>query len=156
MVVWANPDGSPKVTVESAKQVTALTDPATREIVAALKRWETPTTTEAALYTGESITRYSANAPGATTAGFKVTGEIPNPLGVPPVVPLRNGDRLLDDGVSELDDLKPLVDGLNKSLADMMVTSEYVGGRAAGPPASSSRKPTCSTRTATRPAKPRP
>ena len=43
------------------------------------------------------------------------------------MVPLRNGDRLLDDGVSELDDLKPLVDGLNKSLADMMVTSEYVG-----------------------------
>ena len=27
----------------------------------------------------------------------------------------------------EIDDLKPLVDALNKSLADMMVTSEYVG-----------------------------
>jgi hypothetical protein len=30
-------------------------------------------------------------------------------------------------GPSEIDDLKPLVDALNKSLADMMVTSEYVG-----------------------------
>ena len=44
-----------------------------------------------------------------------------------PVVELRNGDRLLDDGVSEIADLVPLVDALNKSLADMMVTSEYVG-----------------------------
>ena len=41
---------------------------------------------------------------------------------------LRNADRILNDyGCSEIDDLKPLVDGLNKSLADMMVTSEYVG-----------------------------
>ena len=32
-----------------------------------------------------------------------------------------------DYGCSEIDDLKPLVDALNKSLADTMVTSEYVG-----------------------------
>ena len=50
---------------------------------------------------------------------------IPNPLGMVPVVEFRNGDRLLDDGVSEIADLVPLVDGLNKSLADMLVTSEY-------------------------------
>ena len=51
-----------------------------------------------------------------------------NPLGMVPVVALRNSDRILDDrGCSEIDDLKPLVDALNKSLADMMVTSEYVG-----------------------------
>jgi hypothetical protein len=44
------------------------------------------------------------------------------------VVNLRNTDRILGDyGSSEIDDLKPLVDALNKSLADMMVTSEYVG-----------------------------
>ena len=53
---------------------------------------------------------------------------MPNPLGVVPVVAIRNSDRILDDrGCSEIDDLKPLVDALNKSLADMMVTSEYVG-----------------------------
>jgi hypothetical protein len=32
-----------------------------------------------------------------------------------------------DWGYSEISDLMPLVDALNKSLADMMVTSEYVG-----------------------------
>ena len=46
---------------------------------------------------------------------------------VVPVVRLKNSDRLLDDGVSEIDDLRPLVDGLNKVLVDMMVTSEFVG-----------------------------
>ena len=53
---------------------------------------------------------------------------VANPLGVVPVVNLRNSDRILADyGVPEIDDLKPLVDGLNKALADMMVTCEYVG-----------------------------
>jgi hypothetical protein len=115
------------VTVESPRQVTVLTDPGSRRIVAALKRWETATTTEAALYEPDQITRYRARSTGATTAGFSVVERIDNPLGVPPVVRLRNGDQRLDDGVSEIEDLKPLVDGLNKSLADMMVTSEYVG-----------------------------
>jgi len=54
--------------------------------------------------------------------------EIPNPLGVVPVVNLRNSDLILADyGASEIDDLMPLVDGLNKSLVDMMTTSEFVG-----------------------------
>ena len=44
------------------------------------------------------------------------------------MVNIRNSDRILDEyGSSEIDDLMPLVDRLNKSLADMMVTSEYVG-----------------------------
>jgi hypothetical protein len=127
VIVWADAQGNPRVTVESPRQVTVLTDPGSRRIVAALKRWETATTTEAVLYEPDQITRYRAQSTGATTAGFSVVERIDNPLGVPPVVRLRNGDRLLDDGVSEIDDLKPLVDGLNKSLADMMVTSEYVG-----------------------------
>ncbi|MEJ7690809.1 MAG: hypothetical protein WKF76_10475 [Nocardioidaceae bacterium] len=29
--------------------------------------------------------------------------------------------------MSEIEDIKPLVDALNKSLVDMMTTSEYVG-----------------------------
>ena len=57
-----------------------------------------------------------------------VLEEFANPLGIVPVVNLRNTDRIIGDwGSSEIDDLKPLVDALNKSLADMMVTSEYVG-----------------------------
>lgn len=127
VIVWADPDGAPRVTVESARQVAVIRDPATREVLAAVKRWNTATTTEAVLYTPEKITRYRSSSTGATTAGFSPVESVDNPLGVVPVVPLTNGDRLLDDGVSELTDLVPLVDALNKALADMMVSSEYVG-----------------------------
>lgn len=128
VIVWADQFGRPKVTVESAKQVGVLTDPGTRQIVAALKRWEDKArkTTEAVLYLPDRIVRLRANQVGATTPqGFATLEEIANPLGVVPVVNLRNTDRILGDhGCSEIDDLKPLVDALNKSLADMMVTSE--------------------------------
>lgn len=63
---------------------------------------------------------------GATT-GFRVIEELANPLGVVPVVPLRNVGTLLGAPSSEIDDLIPLVDGMNKVLADMLVTSEHVG-----------------------------
>jgi hypothetical protein len=127
VIVWADLAGRPNVTVESAKQIAVQRDPGSREIIAAVKRWETETTTEAVLYLPDSITRYSANSVGATL-GFQTVKEIPNPLGVVPLVDLRNSDRILDDyGSSEIEDMMPLVDGLNKSLVDMMTTSEYVG-----------------------------
>ncbi|MDV7194664.1 phage portal protein [Mycolicibacterium fortuitum] len=127
VIVWADLAGRPNVTVESAKQIAVERDPGTREIIAAVKRWETETTTEAVLYLPDTITRYSANSVGATL-GFQTVKEIPNPLGVVPLVDLRNSDRILDDyGSSEIEDMMPLVDGLNKSLVDMMTTSEYVG-----------------------------
>jgi hypothetical protein len=125
IIVWADVTGTPTATVESARQVAVATDPATRRITAAVKRWETDKTTEAVLFLPDTITRYRANSPGATTVGYEVVKRIRNPFGVPPVVELRNADRLLDCGVSEMADLIPLVDGLNKSLADMMVASEY-------------------------------
>lgn len=127
VIVWADQLGRPKVTIESAKQVAVLTDPGTRRITAAVKRWETKTTTEATVFLADEIIRLRAEQTGATVNGFKVVDQIDNPLGVVPVVRLRNGDRLLDDGVSEITDLVPLVDALNKLLTDMMVTSEYVG-----------------------------
>ncbi len=131
VIVWADRYGRPRVTVESAKQVAVLTDPGTRQIVAAVKRWEEKpaNVTHAMLYLDDRIVRLRADQVGAVTAtGFNVVEEIANPLGVVPVVGLRNTDRILGDvGGSEIDDLKPLVDALNKSLADMMVTSEYVG-----------------------------
>lgn len=128
VMVWADQLGQPKVTVESAKQVAVQLDPGTRQITAAAKRWNTDKTTEAVLYLPDRIVRLRANQTGATTQGFNTVDEFANPLGVVPVVALRNSDRILDEyGSSEVDDLRPLVDALNKSLADMMVTSEFVG-----------------------------
>ncbi|OKH65404.1 phage portal protein [Mycolicibacterium mageritense] len=130
VIVWADQLGRPQVTVESAKQVAVLCDPGSRQVYAAIKRWEDTNlkTTEAVMYLRDSIVRLRADQQGAVANGFKQIDEFPNPLGVVPVVNLRNTDRIIGDwGSSEIDDLKPLVDALNKSLADMMVTSEYVG-----------------------------
>lgn len=130
VIVWANKYGRPRVTVESAKQVAVLSDPGSRQTYAAIKRWEDTNlkTTEAVMYLPDRIIRLRAQQQGAVANGFKQIDEFANPLGVVPVVNLRNTDRVIGDwGSSEIDDLKPLVDALNKSLADMMVTSEYVG-----------------------------
>lgn len=127
VVVWADATtGSPRATIESAHQVAVRRDPVTREVVAAAKRVKAKETTEAWLYLPDVVQHYRANSPTATTGGFELVEEIPNPLGVVPVVPITNGDRLLDeDGVSEIEDLKPLVDGLCKTLADLAVAQEF-------------------------------
>ena len=125
VIVWADAAGQPTVSVESARQVACVRDPATRRITAAGERGETRRPTEAVGDAAGKITRWSAPHVGATTAGFRTVEVIDNPLGAVPVVALRNADRLLDDGVSELADLLPLVDALNKLLADMLVSSEY-------------------------------
>src|SRR5699024_4950224 len=124
-VVWAHPDGSPNVSIESPRQMTVLKDPSTRRIVAAVKRWRTEDTTEAVLYEADRITRYSANSIGATTVGYRTVDVLDNPLGTVPVVAFRNATRLLEDGRSEMDDILGLTDALSKLTVDMMVGSEY-------------------------------
>lgn len=125
VIVWADAAGNPRVTAESAHQVAVLRDPASREVVAALKRWDNKGT-EAVLFEADKITRMHSDAIGATT-GFVTSAVIENPFGVVPVVPLRNTETLLGAASSEIDDLAPLVDALNKLLADLMVSSEYTG-----------------------------
>ncbi|WP_409485133.1 phage portal protein [Arsenicicoccus dermatophilus] len=123
-LTWAGEDGKALVTVESARQVVTVHDPATREVTAAVKRWEDGQGTHAVVYTADTIRHHLAPQAGAT-AGFRVVETIDNPVGVVPVTPLHNADRLLGGGVSEMADLLPLVDALNKTLADMLVGSEY-------------------------------
>ncbi|GAA1100920.1 phage portal protein [Tsukamurella spumae] len=125
VIVWADQDGRPQVSIESAQQMAQITDPGTRQTIAALKRWETAATTEATLFLPDRIERYRANSTGATTAGFKLVDELDNPLGVVPVVRLLNADRILDlEGRSEMEDIIDLSDALTKLLTDLLVASE--------------------------------
>ncbi|MCG7426031.1 phage portal protein [Helcobacillus sp. ACRRO] len=123
-IVWADTAGKATVSIEDARHVAVVRDPATRHVTAAVKRWTTDTTTEAVVYGRDRITRYTANTTSAVT-GFTVTSTVPNPTGWVPVVELRNTDRLTTPATSELRDLMPLQDALNKLLADLMVGSEY-------------------------------
>lgn len=124
-LVWADAAGRPLVTAESPKQVAVKIDPATRRIVAAIKRWRDGGATFAVLYESDKITRLRANSPGATTAGFETLAELDNPLGQPPVVRFANARRLDDHhGGSEMSDVIPLSEAVVKLTVDMMVGSE--------------------------------
>lgn len=125
VICWSRPDGTPLVTVESPKQVAAIRDPATREITSAVKRWSTKTTTEARVYLPDRIEHWRADTAGAASPAFKLIETLDNPLETVPVVGFCNADRILGCGHSEIDDLIPLVDGLNKTLADLVVAQEY-------------------------------
>lgn len=124
IIVWADGDGRPTISVEDARQVAVVRDPASREIIAAVKRWTAGNESWAVLYGPERITKYRADGPDALT-GYTATETLENPLGVVPVVDLRNTDRLNAPGCSEMADLLPLQDAMNKLLADLMVGSEY-------------------------------
>lgn len=123
LLVWADDQGRPQVTVETADQVAVVRDPASREVVAAVKRWEDDKGTKAVLFTPEKITKLASPSKGAT-ADFTTTEVIDNALGVVPVVPMFNTDRVGGPALSELDDLGPLQDALSKLLSDLMVASE--------------------------------
>ena len=130
VIVWAAPNGKATASVESAHQVAVYRDAGSGETLAAIKRWAdlapdgTEKQTRYVIYRPDRIDHLVAD--GASINAVKVVKSVDNPLLAVPVVPLTNADRVLDRfGVSEIDDLIPLVDGLNKVLADMLVASEY-------------------------------
>lgn len=136
VIVWAGPNGTPQVTVESPRQVAVIWDAGTRTVQAAMKRWstgtvgltDTPGPSYAVVYEPDRITRFMCPSPGIpTTAGAWQQQEVlDNPLRTPPVVPILNRGRLLElDGCSEMAPLLDLSDALNKLSSDMMVSSEF-------------------------------
>ncbi|MDZ7883305.1 MAG: hypothetical protein U5N53_10525 [Mycobacterium sp.] len=126
-IVWADRFGRPSVTVESAKQVAVQTDPGSRQVLAAVKRWETKTTTEAVLYLPDEIVRLRANQRGAPREATRRWRCWRTRSVVVPVVNLRNTDRIVGGlGSARSKTLFPLWTLSIKSLADMLVTSEYI------------------------------
>lgn len=125
VIVWGREDGSPLVSVESPQQVAAVRDPATRTITGAVKRWTTKGETHAMVYTATEVQHWRAKTAGAASSAFELIDVLPHHLGVVPVVGFCNQDRILGCGRSELDDLIPLCDGLNATLAGLAVAQEY-------------------------------
>lgn len=134
VIVWAddlNP-GTPKITVESAEQMTVEFDAGTTEVASAVKCWSQDDTAYATLYLPDSVWQYEAPVTGlgdtqVSSQAWELRAEpIPHDLGVVPVVPFINRPRTTHlYGESELTDVIPLVDAINKLATDMMVTAEY-------------------------------
>lgn len=130
LVVWSDEFDRPTITGESAEMVAVERDPITGGVIAAVKRWYIKDAN--GVVTNERIVKYEPTRithlqrdPGHGKITF--VKAVDNPLGVCPVVPLVNIDRVGDvAGWSVLDDLEPLLDALNKLLVDVLVTSESV------------------------------
>lgn len=127
--VWADSDGRPAITAESAAHMAVKRDPITGEVIDAVKRWYS--TDELGVIQDEFAVHYAADKITLHKRGSANTWETvstqDNDLGVVPVVPMVNFDRLGDEqGYSVIDDMAPLVDALAKLISDMIVTSESV------------------------------
>jgi len=130
LIVWADDDGNPVVSGESAEEVAVERDPLTRGVKEAVKRWEVRDANGVLIeqhvmkYGKDKIVHLRRNDTGGKLQYVDSTN---NPLGVVPVVPLVNVERIHDDvGVSVIDDLAPLLDALNKVIVDMLTTSDAV------------------------------
>lgn len=138
--VMVDPTVEPSaITVESPLQVVGQRSAANRFVlVNAIKKWVGDDGflylnyyEPARVFKFRSASR--APSPVVVNDGERVTqpatwmplGEVENPLGVVPIIPFENQPDTLIGGVSDLDDLIPLNDALNKVLRDMLVASEY-------------------------------
>lgn len=138
-IVWAGDGAVPRITFESGSQVIVAMDSADRRRrIAALKLWvdEWTGTEHATLYTPSFLWKYSerenpkkGESRWQPRESRSEAWPLPNPLGVVPVVPMRNRPRLLDKdfGRSELDDVTTNQDIMNKTLFDIVVGAEFIG-----------------------------
>jgi hypothetical protein len=146
VLVWDDGDdeGRPEVTVEHASECIVAYEPGSRrKRRAALKRWREDGRDLATLYLPDSVWKFERRRSqlppsfvvvGSTGSAWIArdtddTGDdvwpIPNPLGVVPMLELRNRPRLKADPESELSRVIPIQDGINKLVADLLVASEF-------------------------------
>lgn len=153
MTVWGE-DGVPRMTVEDPLLVIVAVDPSdTSKRRAALKRWYDGDLGQVfgtlylpdAIYKFQSQTGvadpvisptlgnvpmlYAFNAVGGIHWERRmVDGEpwpLPNALRAVPVVPFPNKPDLADIGVSELKNVIPIQDSINKLMSDLLIGSEF-------------------------------
>jgi hypothetical protein len=126
-------DDPPTVTCEHPSQVIVECDPANRrKRLAALKKWMgADGYAYAIVYTPEWIAHYRTQKKLREYSGRRLDWQPDNgasgrnPLGVVPVVPIRNDPSMLGGGVSDIAVAIPIQDALNKLLSDMLVGAEY-------------------------------
>lgn len=121
-VVWADSDGQPVITVESAENVVVQYRPGSRYEIEAAAKFYTDD------WGREHVTLWLADA---VYTGAGLTGawgqykKAKNPLGEVPVIPIQNRARLTGPPISDLALVIPLADAINKTVADALIASEF-------------------------------
>jgi len=122
---------TPIVTCESPLEVYAEIDPRTRDVRAALRRYQSNQNdltrqgeSYATLYLPDVTIFYERNGHSGT---YDEVDRDEHQLGMVPITPLVNRSRLSDwCGRSELSPILPLAHAANKIATDMMVAAEFV------------------------------
>lgn len=138
LIVWPGPDGAPVISVNQAEQCAVWYDPEVPgRVVWGAKLWtQDDKRLRLTLYYANRIEKYvTAPRAGSQTpptsrafAPYQVPGEawpLPNPYERPPIFHFANNARIGKLGRSELHDVLPLQDALNKSVCDMLVNMEF-------------------------------
>lgn len=117
----------PQVTVEHPSQMICAVSPENRRVrSAALKRWRDDDGRDlATVYLPDAVHRFERVRARGWVARSDGDSVIAHGLGVVPVVPFTNRNRLLGEGVGEHANVIPLQDACNKVVADMIVASEF-------------------------------
>lgn len=140
VIVWPDEGGRPVLTAQPAELVTVAYDSETPERVQwAVKAWlDADQFARATVYYPDRIEKYRSRTkmqggvPDSehTFAPYAPPDDprpvLPNPWEVVPVFHFANNAGLLDFGRSELANVLPLQNALNKAVTDMMVAMEFV------------------------------
>jgi hypothetical protein len=131
-------DGIPQITSEHPREMIVACDKANRRRrLAALKRWvDDDEFAYANLYLPSGVYKWRSQEKARRGAGGRTqwvrrdgSAFLPNPLGVVPVVPLRNDPEMIGGGQSAIAPGIPLQNAINKECNDMLVASEYAAYR---------------------------
>src|SRR5699024_339820 len=126
--VWATMNGLPAVTTGAPLSTCVLTDPASGEVQAALRRLRSKDGTKALLFGPGGVAVVAATSADsiAGPGGWLTESVTDNPFGIVPVVPFIREQSSEDvEGTSAVEDILDLTDAQAKILADAMVTSEH-------------------------------
>lgn len=135
-LTWPGDDGKAQITIEHPSQMIAEPDAAyPSRMRAAWKRWKDDSgEIWATLYLPGGIFKFTSGPRSSGTGAVRrwlqreapdETWPLPNPWGVVPVRPLPNEPQLLNPGTSEIRQVIPIQDAVNKLFADMIIASEY-------------------------------
>jgi Phage portal protein, SPP1 Gp6-like len=128
VLVWPGEDNSPMLYPQQADICTVEYDAENPgNVLWAVKRWQDPATKKVRvnIYHPDRIEKFLID--GQTPKPYAPAGEnsvLPNPYGVVPVFHFSTNADIGQFGKSELKNVIPLQDALNKSIIDMLVGSE--------------------------------
>lgn len=117
----------PVVMLDNPRTMWADIDPATDELLRAVRVWKHQGQQHALVIEADTIRRYESRGPDLAAAGpWQLTSTLDNPWQAPPTVPLiRRASSDDYGGTGAAEDVLDLADALAKVLQDTLVTSEY-------------------------------